>query len=124
MPRYDYKCDAGHKYELQQPFGSPEEHPCQKCGRLARRLLVAPPLIFKTGGYYKSSERDFHAERGPSTDGKPAKPDVKADAKPAAKKDTPARPAGKGASTGKPAAKAPAPSKPAASKPASRKHLS
>ncbi len=63
MPRYDYRCAGGHKYELQQPFGSPTEHECQKCGKPARRVVtVAPPLIFKAGGYYKTSDRDFKAD--------------------------------------------------------------
>ena len=63
MPRYDYRCEAGHKYELQQPFGSPTEHECNKCGKPARRIVtVAPPLIFKAGGYYKTSDRDFAAD--------------------------------------------------------------
>lgn len=59
MPRYDYRCQGGHQYELQQPFGSPTEHDCQKCGKPARRVtLVAPPLVFKAGGYYKTSGRN------------------------------------------------------------------
>lgn len=63
MPRYDYRCEAGHKYELQQPFGSPTEHACQKCGKPARRIVtVAPPLVFKAGGYYKTADRDFKAD--------------------------------------------------------------
>lgn len=63
MPRYDYRCEAGHKYELQQPFGSPTEHECQKCGRPARRVtLVAPPLVFKAGGYYKTSGRNLGSD--------------------------------------------------------------
>ncbi len=57
MPRYDYRCQTGHVYELQQPFGSPAEHPCQKCGKSALRVLVAPPLVFKGGGFYKTSSR-------------------------------------------------------------------
>lgn len=67
MPRYDYRCQAGHQYELQQSFGSPTEHDCQKCGKPARRIVtVAPPLIFKAGGYYKSSGRDFAADSAAS----------------------------------------------------------
>ena len=57
VPRYDYRCEAGHKYERQEPFRSPVEHPCDRCGKTARRLLVAPPLIFKSGGFYKTSSR-------------------------------------------------------------------
>lgn len=63
MPRYDYQCSAGHQYELQQPFGSPTRHKCHECGKMARRIVtVAPPLVFKAGGYYKSSGRDFAAD--------------------------------------------------------------
>jgi putative FmdB family regulatory protein len=63
VPRYDYRCEGGHKYELQQPFGSPTEHECQKCGKPARRVVtVAPPLIFKAGGYYKTADRDFASD--------------------------------------------------------------
>ena len=65
MPRYDYRCEPGHQYELQQPFGSPTEHPCEKCGKPARRIVtVAPPIVFKAGGYYKSSDRDFASDSG------------------------------------------------------------
>ncbi|MCK9487694.1 MAG: zinc ribbon domain-containing protein [Dehalococcoidia bacterium] len=63
MPRYDYRCQGGHQYELQQPFGSPTEHDCQKCGKPAKRVtLVAPPLVFKAGGYYKTSGRGLGSD--------------------------------------------------------------
>ncbi len=57
MPRYDYRCEAGHKYEVREPFGSPAVHPCQRCGKEARRVLFAPPLVFKGQGFYKTSGR-------------------------------------------------------------------
>ena len=70
MPRYDYRCEAGHKYELQQPFNSPVEHPCERCGKPARRVLVAPPLVFKSGGFYKTSGRgDSSSSGGDGTKG-------------------------------------------------------
>ena len=58
MPRYDYRCKAGHRYEKQEPFGSPVEHPCEKCGKTAQRQLSAPTVIFKGGGWYKTDSRD------------------------------------------------------------------
>lgn len=58
MPRYDYRCEAGHQYERTEPFGSPAAHACDRCGRPARRVPVAPPLVFKSGGFYKTSERN------------------------------------------------------------------
>ena len=69
MPRYDYRCEAGHKYELQQPFKSPVEHPCERCGKPARRVLVAPPLVFKSGGFYKTSGRDSSGSSSSDTKG-------------------------------------------------------
>lgn len=57
MPRYDYRCEAGHKYESQEPFGSPSEQPCQRCGKPAHRQIVAPTVLFKGGGFYKTSSR-------------------------------------------------------------------
>lgn len=57
MPRYDYRCEAGHKYEVTEPFGSPAVQPCQKCGKEARRVLYAAPLVFKGQGFYKTSGR-------------------------------------------------------------------
>ena len=58
MPRYDYRCKAGHRYEKQEPFGSPVEHPCEKCGKTAQRQLSTPTVIFKGGGWYKTDSRD------------------------------------------------------------------
>ncbi len=57
MPRYDYRCDAGHKYERQEPFGTPSQHACERCGKPAHRLIVAPTVLFKAGGFYKTSNR-------------------------------------------------------------------
>ena len=63
MPRYDYRCDAGHKYERVEPFGSAVEHPCERCGKPARRLLVAPTVLFKGGGFYKTSGKSGSGPR-------------------------------------------------------------
>ncbi|MEX1022241.1 MAG: FmdB family zinc ribbon protein [Dehalococcoidia bacterium] len=82
MPRYDYKCESGHKYEKVQPFGSAPEHPCEKCGKVARRMLVAPPLVFKASGYYKTSGRDLSkGDSGASSAARSSKSDSKGDAK-------------------------------------------
>ena len=78
MPRYDYRCEAGHKYERQEPFRSPVEHPCDRCGKTARRLLVAPPLIFKSGGFYKTSSRSESKTRPAGREAKGAKADTPA----------------------------------------------
>ncbi len=67
MPHYDYRCEAGHKYELRQPFGSPSEHPCEKCGKPARRVLHARPLLFKGSGFYSTDSRGSSTRRASST---------------------------------------------------------
>ncbi len=64
MPRYDFRCEAGHKFELQLPFGSSSEQPCERCGKSAHRQLVAPPLVFKSGGFYKTSGRSDSSSSG------------------------------------------------------------
>ena len=57
MPTYDYRCAKGHRYEKQEPFGSPSEHPCTKCGAIAKRQLSVPALAFKGKGFYVTDSR-------------------------------------------------------------------
>ncbi len=57
MPTYDYRCDGGHRYDKRQPFGSPPEQPCDECGETARRVIHAPPIVFKGSGWYKTDSR-------------------------------------------------------------------
>ena len=54
MPLYDYQCEAGHRYEKRESFGAPAQQPCERCGKPARRLLNAPPIVFKGSGWYKT----------------------------------------------------------------------
>ncbi len=76
MPRYDYRCEAGHKYERVESFGASAEHPCDRCGRPARRVPVAPPLVFKGGGFYKTSGRggSSHGSAAPASPRSKTKP--------------------------------------------------
>ena len=57
MPRYDFRCEAGHTFEIQLPFGSASVQPCERCGKPAQRQMVAPTVVFKAGGFYKTSGR-------------------------------------------------------------------
>jgi len=52
VPLYDYECEAGHRYEIRLPFGTPAQQPCEQCGKPARRLLNVPPIVFKGSGWY------------------------------------------------------------------------
>lgn len=58
MPTYDYRCVKGHLYEKREPFGSPVEHPCEKCGKTATRQLSVPALAFKGSGFYITDSRN------------------------------------------------------------------
>jgi putative FmdB family regulatory protein len=57
VPLYDYQCEAGHRYEKRESFGSPAQQPCEKCGKPARRLLNAPPILFKGSGWYVTDSK-------------------------------------------------------------------
>ena len=63
MPLYDYRCENGHRYERQEPFGSPTTQPCKRCGSPARRLLNTPAIAFKGSGWYKTDSRSARAVR-------------------------------------------------------------
>ena len=47
MPRYDYQCERGHRYEKQESFGAPAQQTCEKCGAPANRQFGAPSIVFK-----------------------------------------------------------------------------
>lgn len=57
MPTYEYRCKKGHRYDRREPFGSPREHECEKCGEPASRQLNAPAIAFKGSGWYKTDSR-------------------------------------------------------------------
>ena len=99
MPLYDYQCEAGHRVEKREPFGSPAHQPCDKCGKPAHRLLNAPPILFKGSGWYSTdSSRTFRAgvnEEHARADGDGSSESSSSDdapaAKPAEKKTTRAK---------------------------------
>lgn len=57
MPTYEYRCKKSHRYDRREPFGSPREHACEKCGEPASRQLNAPAIAFKGSGWYKTDSR-------------------------------------------------------------------
>jgi len=92
VPTYDYRCEAGHRYEKRESFGSPTTHPCERCGKPAQRQLSAPPIVFKGTGWYKTSSRSSSAAAAGSERGDSSSSDAgsKASTKatPAAKSDS------------------------------------
>lgn len=57
VPKYDYRCSAGHQYEKREGFDAPPMHDCQVCGVEARRVLTPPAIVFKGSGWYVTDSR-------------------------------------------------------------------
>lgn len=53
MPLYEYKCTACHKHtEKIQKFSDAEITICPHCGGNLERVITAPAIAFKGGGWY------------------------------------------------------------------------
>jgi putative FmdB family regulatory protein len=53
MPLYEYECTACHKRtEKIQKFSDPEITVCPHCGGHIERVVSAPAIAFKGGGWY------------------------------------------------------------------------
>jgi putative FmdB family regulatory protein len=66
VPTYEYRCAAGHQYEKREGFDAPSVQKCEKCSRQARRVLFAPPVVFKGSGFYKTDNRSSSSNGGGS----------------------------------------------------------
>ncbi len=73
MPLYEYKCTACEKHtEKIQKFSDPEITDCPFCGGHLERVISAPAISFKGGGWYAdlySSSKPKAASAG-GTDGR------------------------------------------------------
>jgi putative FmdB family regulatory protein len=53
MPLYEYECTTCHKHtEKIQKFSDPEITVCPHCGGHLERVVSAPAIAFKGGGWY------------------------------------------------------------------------
>jgi putative FmdB family regulatory protein len=58
VPLYEYSCEScGKRYEKREGFDAPARQKCQHCGKMAIRVLHAPPIVFKGSGFYKTDSR-------------------------------------------------------------------
>jgi len=71
MPIYEYHCGScGHTFEVLQKFSDEPIKECPRCSSAVQRLLSAPALVFKGGGWYVSEfpstdrKRGMKAEKG------------------------------------------------------------
>lgn len=114
MPKYDYRCGAGHQYEKREGFDAPPLQDCQVCGEPARRVLTPPAIVFKGSGWYKTDSRPSGSVTSSNgtesgSEGKTDAGTEKSDTKAETKAEKPAK-----TETAATPATAPAPSTPAA----------
>ncbi len=78
MPLYEYECTACHKRtEKIQKFSDPEITQCPKCGGPLERVISAPAIAFKGGGWFA----DGYGNAKPSTNTTTDSPAVSTDSK-------------------------------------------
>ena len=76
MPVYEYQCgECCHTFERRQRFDEEAVAMCPSCGGKSRRVIHAPPIIFKGSGFYVTDNRNA------ARPGLPAKTSEKAPAK-------------------------------------------
>jgi putative FmdB family regulatory protein len=97
LPKYDYRCSAGHQYEKREGFDAPAVQSCDVCGVEARRVLTPPAIVFKGSGWYATDSRKgssaasaapASAADGSSETKAETAADASAESKTAAKTDT------------------------------------
>ena len=98
MPLYEYECQQCHRHtEKRQKFSDPEITECPHCGGKLQRVITAPAIAFKGGGWY--ADGYGNAKPKPAGDAAAGKPDNAAaapadsSAKPPAGSDSPSTPA-------------------------------
>ena len=76
MPRYDFACEAGHRFELELPFRSSLEQPCIRCDKVARRGFNPPLFRYRGMGFYTTDTRKNYRkpEKDPESSGRSADP--------------------------------------------------
>jgi putative FmdB family regulatory protein len=99
MPLYEYECTTCHKHtEKIQKFSDPEITVCPHCGGHLERVLSAPAVSFKGGGWYadgygnakpKSASGDSNGTSS-KADSKPSSDSASTSSTPATTASTPA----------------------------------
>ena len=93
MPLYEYECTTCHKHtEKIQKFSDPEITVCPHCGGKLERVISAPAIAFKGGGWYadgygnakpkSSGDSNSSKDSAASSDSKPGTGTASGDSKP------------------------------------------
>lgn len=119
MPLYEYKCTACHKHtEKIQKFSDPEITVCPHCGGHLERVLHAPAVSFKGGGWYADGYGNAKPKSSDASNGSGSKSDSSSDSKTDSKPGTDSSSSSNAsaATTSPPAAATPAPASSSADK--------
>lgn len=116
MPLYEYSCQQCHRHtEKRQKFSDPEITQCPHCGGHLERVISAPNIAFKGGGWYK----DLYSSPKPAAAGE-GKSETKGEGKSeaGATTDPSSKPAGSGGDASGTATASAPPAAPATPSPA------
>jgi putative FmdB family regulatory protein len=112
MPLYEYECTQCKLHtEKIQKFSDPEITACPHCGGLLERVVSAPAISFKGGGWYADGYGNAKPAAKSESKGDSSSPSASTESSGSTSKDTSAAPA----STGSNAPAVPAAAAPAAS---------
>ena len=89
MPLYEYKCATCHKHtEKIQKFSDPEITVCPHCGGPLERVISAPAVSFKGGGWYADGYGNAKPKSSGDSNGSSSKSDSKSESKGDSKSDS------------------------------------
>lgn len=61
---YTYRCECGAEFEERHPMSDvPQEVPCHECDGMAKKVFLAPNVVYKGRGWGNNPE---HGEKTPS----------------------------------------------------------
>jgi putative FmdB family regulatory protein len=69
MPTYEYRCTAGHTFEVFQSMAEDPVTKCEVCGKPVERVFHAPAVHFKGSGFYTTD----YARKGSAKSGSDSK---------------------------------------------------
>ncbi len=82
MPLYEYECTTCHKHtEKIQKFSDPEITACPHCGGKLERVLSAPAISFKGGGWYADGYGNAKPKSSSDSNGSSSQSDSKSESK-------------------------------------------
>lgn len=70
MPTYEYRCRAGHEFELFQRMSDPPAEKCPLCGvEASRRISGGAGFLFKGDGFYITDYRSEEYRKAAKSEG-------------------------------------------------------